>query len=308
LRGGFGVIVGSCNSTPGLWAQVRTLIAQGHEVYNHSWSHPCLGTASQCGVNLRSTNIALEIDQSTDVLAAQVGVTARYFSFPFDVCGADAVARLKQVGYLGARCGTRGVSPSDFPDAFATRFDQWGPSFSIYGNTGPCAGTGTANANTAPDSRPVACRRYVLNQFVDDAIAQQGWALRAFTGFLGDPGAFQPVSLADYNFHLDYVRSQVQAGMLWVEGPTTVLKYRWARQLCPMPTVVDGRTLRFAAPTAECQRYATKVSYLVSATMTVDAPDVTAIQAGAATSVARVGRAAFIVTADPTGGDVLLSQ
>jgi hypothetical protein len=309
LRGGFGVIVRSCEQgTANLWPRVRTLVAHGHEVYNHSWSHSCLGTAVQCGANMLSTDLALEIDQSTDVLAAQTGVAAQFFSFPFDICGQDAVNRLRARGYVGARCGARGVTASNFPDGFAARFDQWGPSFSIYGNTGPCAGTGTANTNTRPDTRPVACRRYVLNHFVDEAVAQQGWAVRAFTGFVGDGGAFQPVSLADYTFHLDYVRSQVQAGLLWVEGPTTIIKYRWARQLCPMPTVVDGRILHFEAPSAECQRFATSVSYLVSASMMVDAPDVTAIQAGVAIPAARLGRAAFIVTVDPTAGDVLLSQ
>jgi hypothetical protein len=100
----------------------------------------------------------------------------------------------------------------------------------------------------------------------------------------------------------------VQAGLLWVEGPTTVVKYRWARQLCPLPTVADGRTLHFEVPTAECQRFATSVSYLVSATMMVDAPDLTAIQAGVAIPAARLGRAAFMVTVDPTAGDVVLSQ
>jgi peptidoglycan/xylan/chitin deacetylase (PgdA/CDA1 family) len=308
LRGGFGVIVRSCDALPSQWPQIMALVAHGHEVYNHSWSHPCLGTAAQCGANLRSTDFAVEIDQSTQVLAMQAGITPQYFSFPFDICGQDAVTLLRTRGYLGARCGTRGVSPPDLADTFATRFDQWGPSFSIYGNTGPCAGTGTANTNTSPELRPVACRRYVLNHFVDEAVAQQGWAMRAFTGFLGDAGAFQPVSLEDYTAHLDYVRTQVEARLLWMDGPTAVLKYRWARQLCPLPTVIDGRTLHFAAPTAVCQRYATQVSYLVSATMMLDAPDVTAIQGGIATPTARLGRAAFMVTADPTGGDVLLSQ
>jgi hypothetical protein len=40
----------------------------------------------------------------------------------------------------------------------------------------------------------------------------------------------------------------------------------------------------------------------------VDAPDLTAIQAGVAIPAARLGRAAFMVTVDPTAGDVVLSQ
>jgi len=310
LRGGFGVIVGSCGTGPSSqWPQIKALVAHGHEVYNHSFSHPCLGTAVQCGTNgVPSTNYAQEIGQSTATLVAQAGVAPQFFAFPFDICGQAALTYLKGSGYLGARCGTRGVSASDFLDPFAVRFDQWGPSFSVYRNLGPCAGLVTANATTPPANVPVACRLYVLNHFVDDAVAQKGWALRAFTGFQDDPGAFQPVALTDYTTHLDYVRGLVLAGLLWVDGPTTVLKYRWARQTCTLPTVVDGRTLHFAPPNPDCQRYATPLSYLVSATTMVDAPDVTAIQAGISIPAARLGRAAFMVTVDPTGGDVLLSQ
>jgi hypothetical protein len=310
LRGGFGVIVGSCGEGPASkWEQVRALAAHGHDVYNHSWSHACLGDAQQCAGNgMPSADLALQIDQATQVLAERGGVTAQFFSFPFDVCGQEGLDRLKQAGYLGARCGTRGVAPSSFPDPFAARFDSWGPGYSIYGNSGPCAGLTRPNTNVAPDTLSPACRRYVLDHYVDEAIAAKGWALRAFTGFTDDPGVFQPVSVADYTAHLDYVRSKVQAGQLWVEGPSAILRYRFARERCPLPTVVDGRTLRFAPASPECQRYATRVSYVVASTMLADAPNVVAVQGGVSTAAARIGRAAFIVTVDPTQGDAILGE
>jgi hypothetical protein len=308
LHGGFAVIVGSCGmGTASKWPRVKALREHGHDLLNHSWSHPCLGTVADCqGQGARSTDLALEIDRSSEVLASSAGGPIEFFVFPFDTCGPDALGRLKQRGYLGARCGARGVSDARLADGFAVRFDSWGPSFSAYGNAGPCRGLVMRDANVAPDSLPVACRSYVLDQYVDDAIAGHGWALRALTGFTDERGVFQPISLADYTAHLDQVRRKVDAGQLWVEGPSVVLRYRFARQTCPMPTVVDGRTLRFPEPSAECRRHATAVSYLVSTT-SADLPSLQASQAGSVTMARKTAPGRFVVDADPTRGDVTLA-
>jgi peptidoglycan/xylan/chitin deacetylase (PgdA/CDA1 family) len=309
LHGGFGVIVSSCGAAPGgKWPQVKTLVSHGHDVFNQSWSHPCLGTARECGGNgPPSADLAEQIDHSTQVLEDTLGVPIKYFIFPYDVCGADAVAHLRQRGYLGARCGTRGISAPTFPDGFATRFDIWGPAFSIYGNAGPCKGLVMAlNTNVPPASLPAACRSFVLDQYVEDAIAGKGWAIRALTGFLDDRNAFQPMSLADYTAHLDHVRAKVDAGLLWVEGPTPVLKYRWAREKCAAPVVMGGNTLHFAEPSADCRTYATTLSYLVATADQSDPATLGVTQATGTVAARKLGPGRFVVDVDPTRGDAVL--
>jgi hypothetical protein len=309
LHGGFGVIVGSCGASPGgKWPQIKGLLAHGHDVFNHSWSHSCLAAARDCvGNGAPTIDFGLEIDRSTQVLEDALGVPVQYFVFPFDACGADAIGRLKQRGYLGARCGARGISQAAFPDGFATRFDSWGPSFSVYGNAGPCKGLTVRDSNMPPEMLPPACRSYVLDQYVDDAIAAKGWAIRALTGFSDEKGAFQPIALGDYTAHLDHVRRQVDAGLLWVEGPTVVIRYRWAREKCSPATVV-GNVLRFPQPSADCRKFATTLSYLVATADMSDPPSVKVTQGSATVTAKKTAPGRFVVNADPTGGDVIVGQ
>jgi peptidoglycan/xylan/chitin deacetylase (PgdA/CDA1 family) len=303
LHAGFGVIVGECDAAE--WPKVKDLLAHGHDVFNHSWSHRCLGTARDCGnLGAATTDFSVEIDQAGTVLEMNLGAPVQYFTFPFDVCGADAVAHLKSRGYLGARCGDRGVTAATFTDGFANRFDVWGPSFSVYYNGGPCQGLIVANSNMAPESLPAACRAYVLTQYVEDAIKQKGWAIRSLNGFAGDRGAFQPIALADYTAHLDYVRSRTDAGQLWTAGPATVIKYRFARERCAPPAAA-ANVLRFPAPSADCQKYATTLTYFITTPDDRAALHVT--QAGATTTARKLSPSHFAVDANPTAGDATLT-
>ena len=311
LQAGFSVISSSCGQgANSQWPRVKGLADHGHEIVNQSFSFACLGGAGPCAGMRASEDFAVEIDQATRLIQENTGALARYFAFPFDVCGpanSGALMHLRQKGYLGARCGGRGISETAFADGFASKSDVWGPTYSIYGASGPCMGLVRPNSNQAPESLPVECRRHVLNQYVDDAIAQKGWAIRTLTGFLGDPGAFQPISPEDYRAHLDYVLGKVADGLLWVEGPTAVLKYRWAREKCARPAV-EGNKLRFPAPSPECQTYATVLSYVVTAADTAAAPASLAVTQAGIPQVARTlapGR--YLVNADPTKGDAVFA-
>src|SRR4051812_49266016 len=43
LHAGFGVVVSKCDAAAGgRWDQVETLVAHGHDVFPHSWDHPCM--------------------------------------------------------------------------------------------------------------------------------------------------------------------------------------------------------------------------------------------------------------------------
>ena len=300
------MIVNSCGAGPtSKWPKVKAVAAHGHEVINHSLSFACLARRP-CGARRSTLDFATEIDQATALLQQNVGAPVTYFVFPFDACGPEAVAHLRQRGYLGARCGIRGISEPGFPDGFATRYDVWGPAFSIYGTSGPCKGIVLPNTNTPLSALPVACRRYVLDQYVDDAITQKGWAIRTLAGFVGDPGAFQPIDVADYVAHLNYVGQKAALGQLWVEGPSRILKYRWAREKCALPTV-EGDTLRFPEPTAECRSYATTLSYLVRSRDGGTIPNLKVTQGDTVRTVKPLELGLYLVDADPTRGDARLT-
>jgi hypothetical protein len=308
LRAGFSVIAGSCGQSPGgQWPRVRALADHGHDIVNHSFSFACLGGATGCGPRRRSTDFAVEIDQAGKLLEENTGRPVRFFAFPFDACGTEAQAHLRQRDYLGARCGDRGVSDPSLPDGFASKYDTWGPTFSIYGNRGPCMGLAPPGANIAPESLPFDCRRFVLNQYVDDAIASKGWAIRTFTGFTDDAGAFQPIELGDYNVHLDYIKQRSQAGQLWVAGPTSVLRYRWAREKCPSPTV-EGNVLHFPdVVPPECQRVATTLSYVITTRDPAPPAVLNVTQSRITVAAKTLARGRYLIDADPTQGEVVLT-
>jgi hypothetical protein len=307
LQAGFSVIVTSCGQAPaGEWPRVKVLAQHGHDIVNQSFSFACLGGPQACGGRRASLDFAMEIDQATRALESNAATSVRFFAFPFDACGPAAVAHLKQRGYFGARCGGRGVSDAKLADGFESKFDVWGPSFSIYGTSGPCTGSVIPNANQPPLALPVACRQHVLNRYVDDAIAQKGWAIRTLTGFQNDPLAFQPIDLADYTAHLDYIKGRSDAGQLWVAGPATVLKYRWARERCALPTV-EGNTLRFAPPSDACRPYLTPLSYVVTSLAAAPPDSLEVTQAGATSTARTIARGRYLVTADPGKGDATLA-
>jgi hypothetical protein len=304
LHAGFGAIVQECVQG-NQWAKLKTLLSHGHDIFNHSWSHPCLGTAGMCSGNgTANSDYATQVTKSTETLEAMLNIQVQYFIFPYDVCGAGALGQVKELGYLGARCGgdMHGVNDANFTDPFANKFDIWGPSYSIYGKAGPCAGAG----GEEPTAASSACRLYVLNHYVDEAIRLKGWANRELHGFTGDPGVWQQMPLADYQAHLDYVAEKQKAGDLWVEGPTPVIRYRFAREACTKPTV-EGGTLKFPAPSADCQKYATTLTYLVSTSDGSDPATLRAFQGGAALPSRKLGPGKFAIDADPTKGDATLA-
>jgi hypothetical protein len=152
---------------------------------------------------------------------------------------------------------------------------------------------------------------FVLNGYVDNVIAAGGWGVREMHGF--DPvdipnGGWEVVTLPDYKAHLDYLVGKVSSGALWMEGPTRVLRYAFARsaQACAPPTIAAGNTLHFPAPSAACQKVTTTLSYRVSTTDGSDPALVGVLQAGAILPVRRTSAGHFVADADPTKGDAVL--
>jgi hypothetical protein len=331
LHAGFGVIVGECNKdNVNKWPGVKGLIADGNDIFSHSWSHPCLDGVAASPPDacppppgaVYTSDMATEIGKAGDELKAQTGVSLDFFIFPYDYCDPAAITYLKGKGYLGARCGVTDAvptNPSDFTDPFGIFYDVFGPAYSYYWDTGVCKGK-ISQYNTEPYDlgdgstfpfAPASCISLVLQKYVDDTIAAKDWGVREFHGFhpLDDAGgAFEPISEADYSTHLDYLKAKQDSGALWVEGPTPVLRYRFARTSCAAPTFSTSNTLHFAAPSADCKKYATVVSYLVSTTDSTDPATLKVVQGGKLLPAKRLSAGHFAVDANPTGGDAVLAQ
>jgi hypothetical protein len=281
------------------------MVAHGHEVLNQTVSGSCLGkNAAVCGPGVpRATDLAKEIDGASTTLMTKLGVKPTAFVFPYDVCDAASLAYVRD-RFLGAQCGNARINGASFADAFPFKFDLWGPAYSAYNKAAVCA---AVTAGTTPAQASAACRKHVLEAPVEEAIAKMGWVVRNFHGFVGDEGTFEPVAPADYRAHLDFVASKVAAGLLWVAGPSDVIRYRFARQACALP-VITGGTLAFPAPSPDCSKYAIGLSYLVSVTDGSDPATLAVIQGGQRTAARKVDAGKFVVDADPTRGDAVIVE
>ncbi|WP_148714397.1 carbohydrate-binding protein [Chitinolyticbacter meiyuanensis] len=284
LRAAFGIISATC--APYHWQAAKSFVAAGHEIFSHSRNH--------VNSNTTAWNNEAEIAGSAADIAAHLdGYTPSFFAWPSDITPDAPLAYLKsQPGYLGGRAANRvdengniqygtaaGVNAANFADPYAIKWDLFTQSgiWSLY-----------------PQGSEI------LNLHVDAAIAQGGWALRTAHGV--EDGSWETIPLARYTAHLDYVKSKVDAGELWMAPPSDVIRYRFAREACG-PSVVNGDTLRFPQ-NADCQRYAT----VLTLEFTSDKPVTTAkaVQAGATLPVQTLAPGRYRISADNSKGDVTL--
>ena len=271
LHAAFGAIVERCQERK-VWSRLEVMVAHGHEIVCHSWTHPDFIDDKP--------DLAVQIDQATSVLAANLpDQKLEYFIFPYDRFTQPMIDRLATVGYTGARAGTKGVNPANFPDPLRGDFDVYNGENSIY-------------YPTFPD---------VLKAYVDDAITKGGWAIREFHGV--QDASWETVPTADYEAHLDYIKAKVDAGELWVDTPSKVGHYRFARQYCGLPSVMGG-ALEFASPSAECLANATPLSVIVQTEL--DTPTMSATQAGKEVPSKRLAEKRFLVDIDPSQGRAIV--
>lgn len=270
LSSAFGAIVQRCQERK-RWPQLELIRQNGHEIINHTWDHKDIVEEAALAP------LSLEIDQATQVLNENlVGQNTSFFIFPYDSFNDAAVDHLQQIGYLGARAGKKGVNAADFPDGMRVMFDVYGGENSIYDGQGD-----------------------ILKIYVDLAISQGGWSVREFHGIADT--TFFAMNLDDYRAHLDYVKSKVDTGELWVDTPSTVVRYRFSREKCGVPSVT-GYQLAFPPPTCDCARYAAPLSVIV--TSAVDAPSAVATQDGKMLPTKKLGPSRFLIDIAPLGGPV----
>jgi hypothetical protein len=96
IKANLGPFVQVCEEA-GLWDMVRDMQAKGHEIINHSYSHP----------NIRASNAAKEVMMAKMIFDMKLIKPVTFFIFPFDDFSDETIALVQMAGHLGARAGSR---------------------------------------------------------------------------------------------------------------------------------------------------------------------------------------------------------
>ena len=214
IKFSFGAITGSCGATE--WTKARTMMAAGHECINHSHSHKCGGTASNCTGSLTygPADFAVELDGSTQLIQTNTGVRPLFFIHPYDAYTQTVLDYLKNnLGYIGSRAGTGSLNTTNFTNFMNLNFYGFDNS---------------ANAISS------------LKTSVDEVIAASGYLMREFHG-INDP-SFAAITIANYTAHLDYVKTKMDNGLLWAAPVSEVITYKMQRDAYTIATPYTAST------------------------------------------------------------------
>ncbi len=230
LKFTFGAITSECE-VRGSYVKAKQMIEQhGHEIINHSHTHSCPLFSSNCGSGPNtnygwaepgtSLKFNVEIDTSTASIARNTGYTPRFYIYPYDLFNEAANDYLKSRGYIGAR-------NRPYNQAAASNFIPDAQNF--------------FHVPLVVDIDPVTNLPINLNSRVDEAINNGTWVNRELHN-VGNTG-WGHVSESDYRAHLDYVKSKVDAGLLWVGTISEILTYRMQRMEYTPVASVNSNTI-----------------------------------------------------------------
>lgn len=292
LVASFGIITGNCTTSG--WSNAKQMIADGHEIYSHTKTHVDAKTATWDAVS--------QIDGSSNDMAANLdGYRPSFFAWPSDVAADAPLAYLRTAaGYIGGRAPNRvdgaGNIVYDGHVAGVNNYvsDDFQVQWDLYTDQGQWS-MYEAQVKAGGD---------LLNLHVDAAINADGWATRTMHGV--NDASWMSVPLAKYQAHLDYLKAKVDAGLLWVSGPSNVIKYRYARDFCKPILSSSGQSIvTFDTSAAQCKKYATPVT-LQAFALNAAVP-LTASQDGKALSLKPAANNSFLVTVNPLAGPVIFS-
>ena len=285
IKAGLAPIAGECISNEA-WDVVIDAEKRGHEIVSHSYSH----------VNITPENAAHEVAEAKTMFDSKIENPISFFVFPYDYFTHATVAQVSMAGHIGARAGNRDdndgfnmppINGADPTNDMEAEFDVWPRSYSKY-------------ALFFPEDM-LAVHAY-------NAVDRGGWALREFHSVMpdgADPSqhGFGPIDTTTYKKHLAFLRDAWDKGVLWTAPPSTIVRYRHARTACTAS--VSGDMITFNMSNADCAKYATPISVIV--TTATDVPRVDGAQGGATVLSRKLGANRFSITADPTKGPVVLT-
>ncbi len=264
-------------NTDDYYSEMQKMVSEEHEILNHSYEHSDLTSGG--------ADWGLELDNSSGVLR-QHGFEINAFLFPYDH-GNDAIfQRLEDLGYLGARGGSKGVNTAELDSTdslapFRIRFDAFYED--------PATGQNTHSIYKD--------QRDVLKAYVDDAIQKGGWAVRELHGI--EDKSWGSVSLAKYSTHLDYVANKVQSNEIWMDTFSNVNRYRSSRAYRGEALMQDGAISFSMYTSAGCMKYATPLSVIIT---TNESGDIKATQNGVDIPGKHLDPGRHMLEINPTAG------
>jgi hypothetical protein len=236
LKFTFGAITSSCEAlrtvkgyaSPFAYAKSVMIEQHGHEIINHSHTHTCALNRgwSPCditgwGEDVGSTEWSTQMVTSTQSILTNTNVAPRFFIYPYDQFTDTANAKLFSLGYIGSRTGWS-------VDGAHEPFGRYGYDRNDLSDFAPNAAgffrTSVKVFNDVDRSKNDAGQIATLNLSVDSAITYGGWCNRELHN-VGNSG-WGAVRTAPYRTHLNYVKTKVNNGDLWVGTVSEVLTYQ----------------------------------------------------------------------------------
>ncbi len=95
------------------WPQVKEMAEKGHEMSNHSWSHPDL-------TQLDRQQLIREIEKNDSALLEKTGLLPRTFCYPYNAYN-EEVLGLASAHRVGTRTREYGIGTASTPE----KLDQW---------------------------------------------------------------------------------------------------------------------------------------------------------------------------------------
>ena len=286
-----------------MWEHLKTLTSHGHEIAAHSWDH---GSPVDLGWQPESWSVDTDVVMAKQVLEKNVpGTEVNFFIFPFDAYNNQRINEVKEHGYLGARVGKkmydndRGVvtSLADY-DPFSSNF------FDTYF---------AKEEQDAIDAQPDPYTISIYNddkddvemQHVDSAISSGGWSIQAMHSVDNtNPWGWGHISINKYRALLDYVKKKVDAGILWMDTPSAIMKYLVTKNQSG-DAVLNGNVISFSNPEKIDPTYATEVTLIIKTSWFTK--ELSGIQGKTTIVAKKVGNNNFMMDINPLNGNVTIA-
>lgn len=194
LTASFGAVTEGAGSI--LYYQGNDWLEYGHWFTNHTWSHPAASTSWWED----SEQYYMEIDSSKALMEQFSGGKIIYLVFPENRWNNDVINYIRTHGYIGCRAGNEGngLNDADLPDPFACNYRGFDQNLSG------------------------------LHNSINTAISDGKWCQCMFHGVEDD--SYDSAPLEDFQAHLDFCKSKVDAGDLWMAPVEPVIQYIKVRE------------------------------------------------------------------------------
>jgi hypothetical protein len=230
-----------------------------------------------------------------------------YFIFPFDAYNDQRLNELKQNCYLGARAGK---IMYDNDRGITIDFSSFDPFSSCYFDA-YMSKAEQDEIDALPEQERYTVSIYnddhddIEIQHVDSAIQTGGWSIQEMHSVDDtQPWGWGHISVKKYRALLNYVKKKTDAGQLWMDTPTAIIKYIMTKNQCGT-ALLRNNMLTFSSAGSIDKNYAAEITVLISTSG--NPPQITGTQNGTHYRATRVGRNRFIMNIEPTKGGIQLA-